>query len=75
MKFYFSGDEWMENLRSMLNPNQSRRVFATYSYQKAKDCFYGIAEITQAYDAFASKYTESAIALQKDFRIPCSELN
>ena len=75
VKFFFSGDEWTENLPSMLNQKQSRKVFAVYTYQKAKDCFYGVAEIIQPYDGFAAKYTESSITLQKDFRIQCSELN
>ena len=75
VKFYFSGDDWTESAASTFNAKQIRKVFATYTYQKAKNCFYGVAEIVQIYDFMASKYGESTVNLQKDFPIQCIELN
>lgn len=75
-KFYFSGDDWTTfSVGSMMSMKQNRKVFATYTYQKGENCFYGVAEILQTYNSFESKYGESTINLTKDFPITCAELN
>ena len=75
-KFYFSGDDWtVFAVGSMMTMKQNRKVFASYTYQKGADCFYGVAEVVQTYDPFISRFGEASINLTKDFPITCTELN
>jgi len=74
-KIYFSGDDWEEFGSFGLQTSKSRRVFATFTYRRAEQCFYGIAEVTQNYDFMQSNFGESEIKLQKDLAVPCSEAN
>lgn len=74
VKFYFSGDIWSEYAGSTFNMNRERKVFATYTYQQAKECLYGVAEVVQRYDNTISKFGTSEITLKKK-PIQCAELN
>lgn len=75
-KLYFSGDDWETSTSgSMLAMKQNRQVFAVYTYQKGETCFYGVAEVTQTYSPFNSKYGESVINLTNDLPLSCAALN
>ncbi len=74
-KIYFSGDDWQEFGSFGLSMSKSRRVFATFTYRQADQCFYGVADVTENYDFMLSKFGEAEIKLQKDLPIPCAEVN
>lgn len=74
-RLYFSADNWSEYASFSPAIKKSRKIFAAFTYQKAEACFYGVATVTQEFDAMKSAYGESAITLQKDFPIPCTQLN
>lgn len=73
-KIYFSGDDWQEFASSGPPMTKTRRLFATFTYQRDGACFYGVAEVTQTFDLLAAKYGKPLIKLQKDLPIPCTEL-
>ncbi|CAN5581639.1 hypothetical protein BH18ACI3_BH18ACI3_18950 [soil metagenome] len=75
IKFFFSGDDWSEYARSTFIMRKERKIFATYTYQKAKECLYGVAEVVQTFDNTTSKFGNSVVTLKKDFPIQCAELN
>lgn len=74
-RFYFSGDRWSQYASFSPAIKKSRKVFAAFTYQKAEACFYGVATVTQEFDTMKSAYGETAITLQKDISIPCTQLN
>jgi hypothetical protein len=74
-KLYFSGDDWQEFASSGINMSKTRRVYATFTYRRAEQCFYGLAEVTSNYDWMQGKFGEPEIKLQKDFPVPCSEVS
>ena len=74
-KLYFSGDDWQEFGSSGVMLSKIRRVFATFTYRRADQCFYGVAEVKETFDFMNSKFGEPEIKLQKDFSVPCTELN
>ena len=73
-KLYFSGDDWQELSSFGLSMSRTRRVFATFTYRQAEQCFYGVAEVAENYDFMQSKFSEPEIKFQKDFAIPCTEV-
>jgi hypothetical protein len=73
-KIYFSGDDWQEFASSGPPMTKTRRLFATFTYQRDGSCFYGVAEVTQTFEPLEAKYGEPGIKLQKDIPIPCTEL-
>lgn len=75
VRVYFSGDAWAENASFGVGSHRSRKIFATYTYQKGKSCFYGLAAVEEPYDFVHSKFGEAEIKLQNDFPIPCTDLN
>ena len=74
-KLYFSGEDWQEFGSFGLSMSKSRRVFATFTYRNAEQCFYGVAEVLENFDFMQSKFAEAEIKLQKDLPIPCTEVN
>ncbi|MEO8572406.1 MAG: hypothetical protein ABI481_00430 [Pyrinomonadaceae bacterium] len=74
-KVYFSGDDWQEFASTGMSMSKTRRVFATFTYRRADQCFYGVAEVTSNYDFMTSKFGEAEIKLQKDFPASCIEVN
>ncbi|HUR99609.1 MAG TPA: hypothetical protein VMZ26_16205 [Pyrinomonadaceae bacterium] len=74
-KLYFSGDDWQEFGSTGMAMAKTRRVFATFTYQRGAQCFYGLAEARSSYDFMQSKFGGAEIKLQKDFPIQCSDVN
>jgi hypothetical protein len=68
-KLYFSGDDWQEFASTGINMVKTRRVFATFTYRRAEQCYYGLAEVTSSYDFMQSKFGEPEIKLQKDLPV------
>jgi hypothetical protein len=74
-KLYFSGDDW-EELASFKPPmSKTRRLFATFTYRRGDNCFYGVAEVVETYDFLESKFGEADIKLQKDLPAECDQAN
>lgn len=74
-KIYFSGDGWDESSSFGPPTSKTRRIFATFTYQKVDgDCFYGVAELTADFDFMAGKYRGPELKILKDLSIPCTEL-
>lgn len=73
-KFYFSGDNWAEFAPSAMNPVRYRKIFAAFTYQKTKDCFYNVAEIVQTYDFTTEKFGNTKITLENPVPIQCAEV-
>jgi hypothetical protein len=74
LKIFFSGDDWQEYASFGFSAKKSRKVFATFTYREADNCFYGVAEVIVNYDFMQSRYGEPEIRLQKQLPIPCSEI-
>jgi hypothetical protein len=74
-RLYFSGDDWQEFASTGMAMSKSRRAYATFTYRRGEQCFYGVAELTSNYDFMLSKFGEPEIELRKDFPMPCSEVN
>lgn len=72
LKIYFSGDDWQEIASFGPPMTKVQRVFATFTYKRGEECFYGVAEVIENYDFIESKFGEAEIKLQKDLPIPCS---
>jgi len=73
-RFYFSGSGWAETGVSLLNPKRTRSVFAAYTYRREKDCFYGVAEVIQVFDAVKGSFATDAIKTQNGLPVPCTEI-
>jgi len=74
-KIYFSGDDW-EEFASFGPPMQkSKRTFATFTYRRGDQCFYGVATVTESFDFMQAKYGDPEIELQKDLTIDCAQVN
>ena len=73
-RLYFSGDDWQEFGTFGTSMVKSRRVFATFTYRRAEQCFYGVAEVTENYDFMQSKFGEAQIKIQKDLPLGCAEV-
>jgi hypothetical protein len=73
-KLYFSGDDWQEFASFGPPPMKTKRVFATFTYQKNESCFYGVAEVVETYNFSESKYGAPEVKLQKDLPVPCTDL-
>jgi hypothetical protein len=73
-KVYFSGDDWEEISSSGMFAAKYRRAFATFTYGKGEQCFYGIATVIEHFDFMQSKYGDPEISLQKDFPLPCTDV-
>ena len=74
LKIYFSGDDWQEFASFGPPMTRSRKMFATFAYRRGETCFYGVAELIQAFDFMQSKYGDPEIKLQKDLPAQCAEL-
>ena len=73
-KVYFSGDDWQEYSSFGVTMKKQRKIFATFAYRDAESCFYGLAEVIESYDFLNAKYGEGEIKLQKDIKVPCTEV-
>ncbi|MEP6705682.1 MAG: hypothetical protein ABJB34_12825, partial [Acidobacteriota bacterium] len=45
-RLYFSGDDWQEFTSSQVTLSKIRRAYATFTYRRAEQCLYGVAEVT-----------------------------
>ncbi len=72
-KTFFSGDDWQESASFGPQMRKSRRVFATFTYRRGAECFYGVAEVIEDFDFLRSEFREAEFKLQKDLPIPCTE--
>ena len=73
-KLYFSGDDWQELSAFGLSMTKTRKAYATFTYRRTEQCFYGVAEVIENYDFMQSKFGDAEIKFQKDFSIPCTEV-
>lgn len=69
---YFAADNWAEYSDIPYSLRQIRSVSAAFTYQNGKDCFYGVANVLQNFDAMNNRFGESTINLRKDIAIPCT---
>ncbi len=53
---------------------RTRKVFATFTYRRAEQCYYGVAGIAENFDLMQGKFGEAEIDLQKDLPVPCTEI-
>jgi hypothetical protein len=74
-KIYFSGDDWQELASFGASTSRTKRVFATFTYRRGEQCFYGVAEVIESYDFLESKFGPAEIKLQKDLPASCEEVN
>ena len=74
-KIYFSGDDWQEFASFGITMQKARKVFATFTYRNAGQCFYGVAEAVQNYDFLNAKFGETEVKLQKDLPVQCADGN
>ncbi len=73
LKTFFSGDDWQEFASFSPPAKKSRRVFATFTYRRGEECFYGVAEVIEDFDFLEAKYGSPAFKVQKDLPIQCAE--
>lgn len=73
LKIYFSGNDWQEFASFGMGMKKSRRIFATFTYQRGEGCFYGVAEVVENYDFLESEFGEPEIKFQKDFPVSCAD--
>ncbi len=74
IRIYFSGDDWQESASFVPSMKRTRKVFATFTYRRAEQCYYGVAEIAENFDLMNGKFAEAEINLQKDLAVPCTEI-
>lgn len=73
-RIYFSGDDWEESASFVPTMKRSKRIFATFTYRRAEECYYGVAEMVENFDFMQSKFKEIEINIQKDLPVPCVEV-
>lgn len=71
VRFFFSGDSWMESTTFESAPARLRRIFAAFTYRRGNGCFYGFAEIVERFDFDAGKFGEASITPQIGFPLSC----
>ncbi len=74
VRFYFAADEWVETGVSASSPRQIRSVFAAFTYRREESCYYGVAEVKEAWDLLSKRYLPEGIETKRDVAIPCSNL-
>ncbi len=74
-RFYFASDAWIESGISVLNPEASRRVYATFTYRKGGVCHYGVAEAIQKYEPLKSAFVLDRADIISGLPLACAELN
>ena len=72
-KIYFSGDDWMVTPASVTAPHDTRKIFATLTYQRDGACYYEVAAVTQVFDRQSARWGEQAVKAEKAVAVPCGQ--
>ena len=73
-RFYFAGDGWSEYLGSTMAMKRERKVYGVFTYRRAENCFYGLAEVLEKFDYSTGKFVvPGEITVTKDIAVPCAK--
>ena len=75
VRLYFAGSNWEEFGMSQLNPKRTRRVNAAYTYRTGEECFYGVAEVRQTYDAVKDSWVTGRITTTNNLPLTCTQID
>ena len=74
-RVYFASDGWIDSSTFTPGETRTRKVFAVYTYKRGDACLYGMATISQTFNAMAGSFGEPAVGPSEGFSIPCTQLN